>query len=260
MDLASIVLLLTAGLAAGVVNGIAGGGSLITFPTLMLMGLPPIAANVTNSVAVFPGLAGTVAGSYPDLQDLVGRRGWRPFLLLVPTVVAGTLAGCGLLLVTPPRAFDLIVPFLVLGAGAVLAFRERLQVLVGHPARLTPRRRVLTMHAVIGLITIYGGYFGAAMGILMVSGLALVLDDRLVRIIALKNAVSALCGFTTVIAFGIFGPVHWTHAACIVPSTILGGYLGARLARRLPAGVLRVVIVTFAGTVGSYLLWRAIRP
>ena len=137
--------LLAAGLAAGSVNAVAGGGSLITFPALLSTGLGQVAANVTNSVAVSPGYLASVYGSRSDLADLADSRGRRTLLALLPTAVAGTAAGCALLLATPSAAFEVIVPFLVLAAAIVLAFQARLRELVGHPRRdvaAAPRDRV----------------------------------------------------------------------------------------------------------------------
>ena len=235
MDLLHIFLLLAAGLAAGTVNALAGGGSLITFPTLIALGLPPVPANVTNSVAVSPGYVASVVGSRADLADLARRRGRRSLVALVPTALAGTAVGCLLLLATPPRAFELVVPFLVLGATAALAFRERLRAVVGHPRAMGPAASRLGLHLTVGLGAVYGGYFGAALGVMLVAALGLVLDEGLAHITALKNAVSAVVGLGTVVAFAVFGPVDWVAVAVLVPATVAGGYLGARLARRLPA-------------------------
>lgn len=258
MDLARTAFLLAAGLTAGTFNGIAGGGSLITFPALLAAGLPPVAANVTNSIGVFPSMVSASVASRHDLRDLADNYGRPRLLTLIPTVITGTIIGCVLLLVTPAEAFDFIVPFLVIGAGLVLAFRERLQKIVGHPATLSPRRNMLTIHTLVLFITIYGGYFGAAMSILMVSGLALAIDETITRISALKNVLGALCGVTTIVVFGVFGPVHWFDAAVLGSTTLIGGYVGARVARALPASVLRTIIVVFAVTVGLFLLWRAL--
>jgi uncharacterized membrane protein YfcA len=259
MNLAHVVLLLAAGLAAGGVNAVAGGGSLVTFPALLATGLPSVAANVTNSVAVFPGYVGSVAGSRHDLADLARERGRRELLALLPTTVVGSVAGCVLLLATPGRAFDLVVPFLVLGAGAVLAFQQRLRQVVGHPHEMSPTRRRVSMHAMAGLGAIYGGYFGAALGVMLVAALGLVVPSTLARVNALKNAVSAVVGLVTLLVFAAFGPVDWADVAVLAPATVTGGYVGARVARRLPAPVLRAVIVTFAGVVGVVLLVRALR-
>jgi uncharacterized membrane protein YfcA len=247
-----IVLLILAGVAAGVVNAIAGGGSLITFPSLIAIGLPPVDANVTNSVSVFPGYVSSVAGSRADLAG----QGHRVRAIL-PAGLVGSVGGCALLLLTPARAFDVIVPFLVLGAAAALAFQERLRGLVGHPRELSARRRAVTLQAVVFVGAVYGGYFGAALGVMYVAALALVLDEPLQRINALKNVLSAAVGLVTVVVFAIFAPVHWGAVLILAPATIIGGYAGARVARRLPARVLRIIIVTFGTAIGLVLLYRA---
>jgi hypothetical protein len=254
MDFSHILLLVIAGFAAGGVNAIAGGGSLITFPSLIALGLPSVDANVTNSVSVFPGYVSSVFGSRADLAGQGGR-----LRTIIPTSLAGSAVGCALLLLTPARAFEVIVPFLVLGAAATLAFQERLRGLVGHPRALSPRRAAVTLQCVVFAGAIYGGYFGAALGIMYVASLALIIDEPLKRINALKNVLSASVGGVTVVVFAIFGPVHWGAALTLVPATILGGYAGAKLARRLPAGVLRVLVVIFGTVIGLILLYRAFR-
>jgi uncharacterized membrane protein YfcA len=252
MDVLHVVLLVVAGLAAGTVNAIAGGGSLITFPSLIAAGLPSVAANVTNSVAVCPGYVSSVAGSRGDLG---GQR--RRLLTVVPACVVGSAAGCALLLLTPARAFDLLVPFLVLGAAATLALQERLRGLVGHPRTLSPRRQAISLQCVVFGGAVYGGYFGAALGVMYVAALGLVLDEPLRRISAFKNVLSATVGLVTVVAFAIFGPVHWGAALTLAPATVVGGYAGARLARRLPPRLLKITIVTFGTAIGLVLLYRA---
>jgi uncharacterized membrane protein YfcA len=257
MTLIDAFTLVLAGFAASVVNAVAGGGSLITFPTLVAIGLPPVAANVTNSLAVSPGYVASVYGSRTDLADVARRRGRAELVRLLPTALIGTAVGCALLLLTPERAFELIVPFLVLGASAVLAFQQRLRGLVGHPRDLSPHRQRVALHVTVGLGAVYGGYFGAALGVMLVAALGLVLDESLAHVTALKNATSAVVGLGTVVVFGLFGPVNWAAVAVLVPATIAGGYAGARLARRLPSGVLRAVIVTAGVVVGVVLLVRA---
>ncbi|MEH0842215.1 sulfite exporter TauE/SafE family protein [Micromonospora sp. CPCC 205711] len=253
MDLSDAALLLAAGLAAGTVNAVAGGGSLITFPALIAVGLPPVPANVTNSVSVCPGYLASVAGSRADLPPV------RRLAPLVPTTVVGAVLGCLLLLATPARAFELVVPFLVLGATAVLAFQDPLRRLVGHPRDLSPRRRTVTVQAMVAVGAVYGGYFGAALGVMLVAGLALVLDSTLARVTAIKNLLSAVVGLTTVAVFALFGPVNWAAVAVVAPATLVGGYAGARLVRRLPPVLLKALIVAFGTVIGLYLLWRALR-
>lgn len=252
MDVSAIVLLLAAGLAAGAVNALAGGGSLITFPALLAIGLPPIPANVTNSVSVCPGYLSSVAGSR---RELSGQR--RRALHLLPTTAVGTAVGCLLLLNTPAAAFTKVVPFLVIGAALMLAFQGRLRSLVGHPDRMSPVRRQLTLHGSVAVGAVYGGYFGAALGVMLVAVLSLVVQDVMHRVGALKNVLSAVVGLVTVTVFGLFGPVDWVAVLILAPATITGGYLGVLLARRLPASVLRWAIVVFGLAIGGYLLLQA---
>lgn len=252
MDVTEILLLAVAGVAAGAVNAIAGGGSLITFPSLIAIGLPSVDANVTNSVAVFPGYVSSVAGSRADLAGQ-RQRVWAT----VPVAVVGSAAGCALLLLTPARVFEVVVPFLVLAAAATLAFQERLRALVGHPRSMPPRRAAVTLQCVVFAGAVYGGYFGAALGVMYVAALALILDEPLKRINALKNVLSATVGLVTVLVFAVFAGVDWAAVATLAPATIVGGYAGARLARRLPQRTLRYVIVAFGTAIGLLLLYRA---
>ncbi|HWG98323.1 MAG TPA: sulfite exporter TauE/SafE family protein [Pilimelia sp.] len=247
MELWDAGIMLVAGLAAGTVNALAGGGSLISFPTLVALGMPPVAANVTNSVAVCPGYMAAVAGSRADLAGQGARmRG------LLPTTVVGAGAGCALLLLTPAGAFEVVVPFLVLTAAGALAVQDRLRRLVVRRQEQGP----VALHLLVGLGALYGGYFGAALGVLLVAGLALALDETLARVSAAKNAISAVVGLVTAVAFGVFGPVDWAAAGVLASSALVGGYAGARLLRRLPAAVLRWLIVGFGVTVGLILLAR----
>ena len=252
MDITDAALLVGAGLVAGAVNAVAGGGSLITFPSLVATGLSPVVANVTNALAVCPGYLASVAGSRKDLHGQERRA-----LTLAPAAVVGALGGAALLLLTPARAFEVIVPFLVLGAAALLAFQPHIQQVVGHPAHISPRRQAVTLQLLTLLGAAYGGYFGGALGVILVAVLALVLDEPLQRVSALKNALSAIVGVTGALAFAVFGPVHWTSVAVLAPATLIGGYVGARVARRLPTAVLRWGIVAFGVGVGVVLLLRA---
>ncbi|GIF11722.1 sulfite exporter TauE/SafE family protein [Actinoplanes teichomyceticus] len=253
MDFSHILLLIVAGFAAGAVNAIAGGGSLITFPSLLATGLPSVGANVTNSVSVFPGYVSSVAGSRTDLAGQGAR-----VRAVLPAGVAGSVAGCALLLATPGRVFELVVPFLVLAAAATLAFQERLRGLVGHPRSMPPRRAAVTLQVVVFAGSVYGGYFGAALGVMYVAALALILDEPLKRINALKNVLSATVGLVTVLVFALFADVRWGAVATLAPATVAGGYAGARVARRLPARVLKYLIVTFGTGIGLVLLYRAV--
>ncbi len=238
--------LLGAGLAAGSINAIAGGGSLISFPILVGLGLPGVAANVTNALSVAPGYITSALSSRPELAGQ-GARIRR----IIPTVVAGALGGTALLLLTPREAFDYVVPFLVLGATVLMAFQNKLRGLTaGRPS-------TGLLHVAVFAGGLYGGYFNAAMGVLLIAGLSLVLDEDLKRIGALKNVLSAAIGVTTVLIYSVFGPVNWAVVAVLVPATVAGGYVGARLARRLPTTALRRLIITFGAVVGLVLLVQA---
>lgn len=257
MDLNDVLLLLAAGVAAGAVNALAGGGSLITYPALLTTGLGSVVANMTNSVSVS---AGYLAAAFGTREDHRAIRVSTTGLLL--TTALGTAAGGALLMVTPAAAFDKIVPFLVLGAVGVLAFQQRLRGVVGHPRELSKGRRTVAVHTLVGLGAVYGGYFGAALGIILVAVLGLVIDENLTRINALKNTLSLVVGVVTAVEFGLLGstvgsPVNWGSVAVLMPATLVGGYVGARVGRRLPPRVLRALIVTFGTTVGLYLFWRA---
>jgi hypothetical protein len=254
VDLGDAALLIAAGLAAGGVNALAGGGSLISFPALLATGLPPVTANVTNSISVCPGYIASVYGSR---ADLTGQR--RRAYELIPTAAVGTAVGAAILLLTPARAFELVVPFLVLGATATLAFQGRLRQVVGHPHQMTPGRQRLYLHLLAGLGSVYGGYFGAALGVVYVAVLALVIDERMARISALKNVLSVTVGLVTAVVFGLFGPVEWLSVLVLAPATLAGGYVGARLTRLLPSEVLRWIIVVYGTAIGILLLVRALR-
>ncbi|MGP3533558.1 sulfite exporter TauE/SafE family protein [Microbacterium sp. RD1] len=252
MDIAHVFLLLLAGLVAGGINALAGGGSLITFPALIATGLPPIQANVTNSVAVFPGYVSSVLGSRVDL-----RGQWRRIGAVLPATALGAASGCALLLSTPARAFEVTVPFLVLASAATLYFQDRIRGLVGHPRALSPRRQSITLQVAVFAGAVYGGYFGAALGVMYVAVLALVVDESLNRINALKNVLTTTVGVVTVLTFGLSGTVDWLAVLVLAPATTIGGYGGALLARRLPARLLKGFIVAFGTIVGLVLLVRA---
>lgn len=249
------LLLLAGGVVAGTVNAIAGGGSLITFPLLVWLGLPGVAANVSNALSVAPGYAAGALGSRPELVGQ-GRR----IRTIIPTIVAGTLCGSAILLLTPRSVFDLVVPFLLLAAAAMMAFQDRLRALVGNPrtdpqrTAAPPARTTVPVQAAVFGCGVYGGYFNAAMGVLLIAALALVLDETLQRLNGLKNVFSAVVGVTTVLTYSVFGPVNWAVVAVLAPGTIAGGFLGARVARKLPAPVLRWTIVVFAVVVAAVLL------
>lgn len=253
MSSSEVLLVAVAGLLCGAVNAVAGGGSLILFPALIASGLPTLAANVTNSVATWPGYVGGVLGFRDDLQGQ-GRR----LLSLLVVSLAGSITGCVLLLTTPVAAFDLIVPALVLFATLLLAVQPRLKRwMAGRSAPPTwsdrPHRG---LYPALFLATIYGGYFGGALGVIIIGALAMTMTDSLPRLNALKAALTLVDCTVSVVIFGLFGPVAWPSVAVAAPTCLLGGYLGARLARRLNEAHLRTAIISLGLSVSAYLAWK----
>ncbi len=246
----SLAFLLVAGLVAGAVNAAAGGGSLLVFPSLLAVGLSPLAANVTNSIAQWPGYVGIIAGARRDLHG----QGRRMVLTSVVSVV-GSAVGCTLLLVLPSAVFDAVVPALVLLASAVFA----LQPLIRRWTAPTPGApdRLGTLLPTVFLAAVYGGYFGGALGVILIATLSLFAHDSLVRLNALKGLLSLVVATVTVVYFSIGAPVEWLAVAALAPTTLIGGYVGARIARRSPERVLRAAVVVLGMTVGVYLLMSA---
>lgn len=245
-----LLFLLAAGLLAGAVNAVAGGGSLLVFPALLAVGMPPLAANVTNSVAQWPGYAGIVLGARTELRGQAAR-----VMSTSGVAILGSGVGCALLLLLPGTVFNTVVPALVLLASALLAAGPRLRRWIGEPEPGAPDRKSVLLPAVF-LGAVYGGYFGGALGVILIAVLSLCAHDTLVRLNAVKGALSLVIATVTVVVFAVGAPVSWAAAALIAPSTLLGGYLGARVARRLPEPVLRWSVVLLGIAVGIYLaLW-----
>ncbi|MBA3905363.1 MAG: sulfite exporter TauE/SafE family protein [Pseudonocardiales bacterium] len=243
-----LVFLLLAGLVAGAVNAVAGGGSLLVFPALLAVGFAPLPANVTNSVAQWPGYLGIVLGSRAELK---GQR--RRILSTSAVAVVGSAVGCVLLLTLPGSVFDAVVPVLVLLASALLGISPQIKRWIGAPEPGTPDRTAVLLPAIF-LAAVYGGYFGGALGVIVISTLSLCAHDTLVRLNALKGLLSLVIASVTIVIFAIAAPVDWLAVALLAPTTLVGGYLGARVARRLPENVLRWSVVVLGLAVGFYLL------
>jgi uncharacterized membrane protein YfcA len=241
-----LVLLGGAGLLAGAVNAVAGGGSLISFPALLAVGYPSVTANVTNNVALLPGYVG---GTLAYRRELSGQGG-RARRLGV-TSAAGGLGGAVLLDVSPPGVFEAIVPFLILLSCALLVVQPAASRAVqrgGHQGRPA------FVHAGTFLAAVYGGYFGAGLGIMLLAVLGAFLPDDLQRLNALKGLLSLVISAVAVVYFALFGPVAWAAAAVMAVTSLAGGQSGVRLARRLSATTLRWVVVAFGTVVAVVLL------
>jgi uncharacterized membrane protein YfcA len=245
-----LAFLLVAGLVAGAVNAVAGGGSLLVFPALLAVGFSPLAANVTNSVAQWPGYLGVVAGARHELLGQ-GRR----IALTSAVSVVGSAVGCALLLVLPGAVFNAVVPLLVIAASILLGLQPLLKGWIGAPETGRPDRMAVLLPAVF-FAAIYGGYFGGALGVILIATLSLCAHDELRRLNATKGMLSLVIASVTVVIFALGAPVDWTAVALLAPTTLVGGYVGARLARRLRENVLRGAVVALGLGVGVYLLVR----
>ncbi|MCI0396719.1 MAG: sulfite exporter TauE/SafE family protein [Chloroflexi bacterium] len=237
------VLVGLAAMAAGAVNALAGGGTLISFPALVAVGVPAVAANVTNTVALSPGYLGATLGQARDLRGQ-GRRLW----LLAPAGVIGGVIGGVLLLNTGERVFRSLVPFLILLASFLLAVQEPVRnTLVrraGREKQAGPGAAGGWTALPVGLAAIYGGYFGAGVSVIVLAVLGLVLDDSLTRLNALKQAISFSINVAAAVFFLFSGEVVWEAAGVMAVGAVIGGALGGRLAGRIrPAALRRVVVV-----------------
>jgi uncharacterized membrane protein YfcA len=245
--------LFIAALVAGAINAVAGGGSLISFPALLLAGYPAKTANVTNTVALWPGYVGGSVGYRDELRTQ--RR--RYLSLAVPSIL-GAIAGSAILISTSEDAFEAVVPFLVLFATGLMVFQPRLTDLAA-THRLAARHAdhiPLLLHAAIFLLAVYGAYFGAGLGILSLAVLGVLLPDDIQRLNALKGILSLIINAVAVVYFALFGPVEWGPAVVMAVGALAGGYFGAGVARRLGREQLRTAVIVFGLVVAAVLFIR----
>jgi len=243
----------SAAIAAGLVNALAGGGTLITFPTLTALGVPAVVANVTNTVALCPGYIGGILGQWNDLRDQM-KRLW----LVAPAGVIGGLIGGYLLLHTGEKLFQSLVPFLILLASALLAVQDPVRAWLVRRAsqKKSTRNQQWVVSLPIGIAAIYGGYFGAGLSVIVLSVLGLTIDDTLTRLNALKQAVSFSVNFAAAIFFLFSGKVIWPVALVMAVGALIGGNLGGRLAGRVQPATLRWIVVTIGVVVAMIYLVR----
>ena len=225
-----------AGLWAGTINTVVGSGTLVTFPVLVALGYPPLVATTSNAVGLTPG---TIAGAFGYRSELEGQRarlvryGAASFL--------GAIGGTVLLLSLPPDAFETIVPILVLLAIALVAMQPLLTRRLRE--RAVPRESSPLLYFLVFLIAVYGGYFTAAQGIMLVAAMGLLVADSLQRLNAFKNVLAAVVNLVAGAIYAVIAPVDWTVIAILAVSSTVGGLLGARIGRKLSPVVLRGVIV-----------------
>lgn len=244
-----VVGIVAAGFAAGGINAVVGSGSLITFPTLLAFGYPSVLANVSNTVGIFPGSISGVVGYRAELGGQLRRC-----VRLGAATTVGAIIGAILLLTLPGSVFTAVVPVLILLACVLIAFQPWLvRKLAGVHARN------LGIAGFVGVFStgVYGGYFGAAQGVILIALLSVVLDDSLQRLNALKNVLAAIANLVSAVVFVLVTDVAWSAALLIAAGSIVGGQVGARVGRRIPAQALRWTIVTVGVAVAAVLLARA---
>ncbi|NIH79844.1 sulfite exporter TauE/SafE family protein [Amycolatopsis viridis] len=242
-----LVFLVVAGAGAGLTGSIAGLASLVSYPALLAIGVPPVSANVTNTVALMGGAVGAAAGSRPELR---GQR--KRLLRLCAITAAGGAAGSALLLLTPEGAFASIVPFLIAAASVLLLCSPR-------PAARAGRGGGLTAGTATGafLVAVYGGYFGAAAGVVMLALLSAAWPQPLARTNAAKNIVTGAANLVAAVVFAVTGPVLWPAAAALCAGLVAGSFAGPAIVRRLPAAPLRIAIALAGLGLAVALGWQA---
>ncbi|HZM54615.1 MAG TPA: sulfite exporter TauE/SafE family protein [Acidimicrobiales bacterium] len=241
-----------AGLAAGTVNVIVGSGSLITFPTLLALGYPPVLANVSNTVGLVPGSMSAVAAYR---RELTGQR--SRLLKLGSASLAGSLVGATLLLALPHDVFKAAVPALIALASVLMAVQPRM-------SRRLEARGTRRLHGgaplLVGIFLtgMYGGYFGAAQGVILIALLAIFIDDELQRLNGTKNALALTANLVAGLLFVATTDISWSVAGLIAAGSIIGGQVGGHIGRRLPAPVLRwtIVVVGLGVAVGLAVEWH----
>ncbi len=248
LDAAREAVLVLAGFGAGLFNGVAGGGTMISFPVLLALGYPALAANVTSTVGIWPGYLGGVAGFRREISEQSDRFG-----VLAPLTVVGAAAGAVLLLTTPSSAFTRLAPWLVLFASALFAVAP----LLGR--RLATRSgsehaRPVGLWVGMFASAVYGGYFGAAMGVIILAVLGLTLPDTIARSSGIRAVLSVLANGVAAIVFIVHGHLQWGAAGLLAVGSLFGGYAGAVAARRLPSTGLRVVVIAIGLATGIKLL------
>jgi len=229
---------LLAGVAAGTLNATAGAGTLITFPTLLAVGYPPVVANVSNTVGL---VVGSASGAVGYRRELSGQR--SRLLRLSAASAAGALTGGVLLLTLPQAAFRAVVPVLIVAGCVLVVLQPRLTAAIAARRGDAPAHGGAALFAGVYLTGVYGGYFGAAQGVLLIALLGLFLGEGLQRANAAKNVLAGLVNLVAAVLFILVAQVAWVAVALVAAGSLVGGVLGARVGRRLPDPVLRGVVV-----------------
>jgi uncharacterized protein len=242
-----------AALAAGAINALAGGGTLISFPVLIAVGVPSVMSNVTNTVALLPGYLGGTFAQWDDIKKQV-KRLW----LILPASILGGLLGGVLLVVTGEKIFREIVPYLILLASLLLAVQDPVRAWLVKRAAEKGSTQVSPFWSIlpIGLASVYGGYFGAGLSVIVLAALGLTTDESLTKLNALKQAVSFSVNVAAAVFFLFSGLVVWEVVAVMAVAALLGGWLGGKLAGSVKPATLRWLVVSIGFIIGIVYLIR----
>ena len=252
MNWTDAVILFFAGTAAGIINTVVGSGSLVTFPILVALGYPPVLANVTNNIGVLPG---SISGAISYRKELAGHG--RELVSLAAFSAGGGLVGALLLLTLPTAAFQFIVPILIVIACVLVIAGPALKRWSSTRKRDgAAGRRAVELDAAVGLTGVYGGYFGAAQGVILLASLTALLPGDIQRANAFKNVLAGTANLAAAIVFVFTTRVAWPAALAIAVGAILGGQLGGLVGRRLTPTVFRIIIVVIGTAAVAYFLVR----
>ncbi len=251
MSSLEILLIALAGIGAGFINAIAGGGTLISFPILMAAGVPPVAANITSTVALVPGYLGATLAQRQDLQGQGARLG-----LLIPASVLGGISGGVLLLSTSERLFGFLVPYLILLAALLLALQDPLRRWLLQRAPHGSGGRVEQAWAIapVFLAALYGGYFGAGLSVILLATLGMLLEDSLTRLNGLKQLLAFAVNGAAAAFFLFSGQVLWPVVLGMAIAAVTGGLLGGKVARFVKPTVLRLIVIAVSVIVAIFYL------
>jgi uncharacterized membrane protein YfcA len=247
MSIFNEILIFLAAVTAGFINAMAGGGTLISFPVLLAVGISPVVANVTNTIALVPG---TIGGMWAQRDHFVSQR--SRLMKLLPVAILGGVAGGLLLLNTNEDAFRSIIPYLILLAALLLAAQVKIKNWVsnriGHAHN--EHHNPVVMMSLVFMAAVYGGYFGAGLGVILMAVLGLVTDESMTRLNFLKQALGFVINLAAAIYFAFSGKVDWMVAFVMIFGSLLGGWIGGKLAGKIKPEILRWIVVS-AGLIAA---------
>ena len=250
----SWLLLVLASVAGGVINAVSGGGTLVTFPTLLALGVPPVTANATNTAALMPGVLASSLGYREDFGEV--PHPWAQSLI---SIVGGGV-GAAILLLAPASTFQRVIPYLLLLATVLFALSGRIRQMAAHPRFGSIQRggvqQTSILLGVVFVVSIYGGYFGAGIGLMLLATFALLGFKNINAMNAMRTLLGTTANAAAVVAFAVSGAIDWPIAGLMLCGSVLGGYAGSRVARRMNPTVVRWAIVAFGAFVTVWYFLR----